>query len=124
MNANDTQPQPTPLTREAVLAMPAGSELDCWVDHLVMGGLPPHFEVLRRPYSTDIAAAWRAVEAMRKQGVFLSVHAAEAGYRCEAWTPGEDETAPRRRADGWEDCDADAAPLAICRCALLAALRL
>jgi hypothetical protein len=116
------------LTREQIESMPAGREMDALVAQHVMGWRP-HFRntafyvsadhaesLMGRPLatvgkwhpSTDIAAAWEVVD--QQQG----------GLRFEL----------RRRPDGGFWCsfgeemsaEAESAPLAICRAALLSRL--
>ena len=113
--------------------MEAGRELDALVAEKVMGWtrddrgawVPPGCRPLRngyyteRPgcYSTDIAAAWRVVEAMRVAGWYTKVEDGHDG------PPSEN---PRgwhcrvSRAYDWFEGWADTAPLAICRAALAA----
>lgn len=69
-------------------------------------------------YSTDIAAAWLVVEAMRAHHVYIDVNVTHAGYRATALFEGPPG------GDIWMSCCSDridSAPLAICRAALAAA---
>lgn len=57
------------LTREQVLALPAGWETDALVDALVMGGPPACLESPRRPYTTEIAAAFEVEAAIARRNL-------------------------------------------------------
>lgn len=66
-------------------------------------------------YTTDIAAAWQVVEALRALGFDIDV---SAGVNCRlAW---ECTIAPRPNTDGFYVGEGSTAPLAICRAALKA----
>lgn len=106
------------MTRDEILAMPAGRELDSQVAEKVMGlkQSPKNAEFFQywpyafepaRPYSTDIAAAW---EVVGKFGLFNLTR-----YGDGTW--GAQDNA---RFD--EPVVAETAPLAICRASLLALL--
>jgi hypothetical protein len=136
------------LTREQILAMPAGREMDALVAERVMeirvywhhyyltgdgkltkcgpflNGQDSCESVNRKVagYSTDISAAWRVVEKMRDAlGHWELAHHIDDPRKCYAEFGGEYEP-----YDGWHTCKgcalADTAPLAICRAALLATL--
>jgi hypothetical protein len=60
------------MTREEILAMPAGRELDSLISEKIMGYVTHgHFRekngvrILVQPYSTDISAAWEVVEKIQ-----------------------------------------------------------
>ena len=116
------------MTRDKILAMPAGPDLDALVAAKVMGWARkgPYLVPLELTarlleahqvpdvpcYSTDITAAWRVVEKMKDDGdVFI-----------EWWRDGEWTVARKPlgfRGEG-DVISAPTAPLAICRSALLA----
>ena len=122
------------MNREEILNMPAGRELDALVAEKVMGfiklpfpGLPKYQKPTKDGvvplyyvpnFSTDISAAWEVVEKMcdGDKNKFMI-------YRF-----GFGPKKPKIRwrvswGQGWENllsyCDAESAPLAICRAALL-----
>lgn len=115
------------LTREQILAMPAGRELDILVQwHVIQGGkMPsntyvPHAYLVQGPetiestmdlkrYSTDIACAWLVVEKMRLEGSMPELTSGEPNDDWQCWTC-------------LTSAFADTAPLAICRAALLSTL--
>jgi hypothetical protein len=93
------------MTRDEILNMPAGREMDVTIGYHVMDLVAP--PEIYPEYSTDIAAAWEVVEQMQKNG-----------YCFDA-----DGNALRRRIRfgvGQEIGEAETMPLAICRAALLA----
>lgn len=105
------------MTREEILILPAGPELDKLVAATVMsptweGGNPiPNHDgrwSWSPPYSTDIAAAWLVFERFKDRGWDIGWHGM-SGH--PGWLVSND------------DCDwlgyGDTAPLAICRAALL-----
>jgi hypothetical protein len=94
------------MTRDEILNMPAGREMDVTVGYHVMDLVAP--PEIYPEYSTDIAAAWGVVEGQEefyfefKNGKYFAMI-----------------------ADNFETSnEADAAPLAICRAALLAVMPL
>jgi hypothetical protein len=112
------------LTVEQITVMPAGRELDALVAEQAMGwnvcgtadndkaGIAPgqQCSAVRIPkYSTDIASAWDVL--MKVQDVGSLQNFGGFGWRCEIHATGP----------GTRDCagEADTAPLAICRAALL-----
>jgi ABA sandwich protein len=134
------------LTREQVLGMPAGRELDALVAERVMGwryckaiGTPEYDSILYEPkevaghlesavlpgpsakplfrytmsyYSTKLAAAWEVVNAAAYVTLTKSSDNDPPDWFCSVqWKNGPDAFAA-----------ADAAPLAVCRAALLAVL--
>lgn len=136
------------MTREEILAMPAGPKLDALIAEKVMGWTsyeshltcedfgtrgeplifwnPPGMTsagATLPPFSTDIAAAWQVVERLIERKVLLWVHVSPAGnYRCECRQVVQSEVTKswyQRRA---ADVIAETAPLAICHAALLATL--
>ncbi|WP_028609218.1 BC1872 family protein [Paenibacillus harenae] len=60
------------LTREKVLAMKPGRELDALVAERVMGIILPNIHNANF-YSTDIDAAWELVEKMRDNKIYLDI---------------------------------------------------
>lgn len=107
------------MTRDEILAMPAGRDMDALVGEYVFGwekGTFPVYEPMKskhgdymvRPisnYSTDISAAWDVVEKLKESSLWLDLNTSPDG--CQV---------------GFADyfVFADTAPLAICRAALLA----
>lgn len=100
------------MTRDDILAMPAGREMDVTVGYHVMDLHGPPW--IYPKYSTDIAAAWEVLdtEAVREwmfemepvgNGMLRIIGKAESSY-------------------SGATIIADTAPLAICRAALLAVL--
>lgn len=142
------------MTRDEMLALPAGEELDAAVAEHIMGfrwfttprgdlrsllepaeeyhhdkhpcwpiilcedmSLPVASDGWRfiPKFSTDVAAAWRIMELLRGRFSNVSLHAAN-GWGLTVWDIG-------RPVDPFSlhgPVNADAAPLAICRTALLA----
>jgi len=122
------------MTRDEILTMEAGREMDALVAEKVMGHTvgrdatletfyPQYtttvetsegFTILAH-YSTDISAAWRIVEKFKSDariGISMADYT-NGGYCFTFFGPGN--------FDEYE-CDAPTAPLAICRAALLAVL--
>lgn len=63
-------------------------------------------------YSTDIVAAWKVVEEMRKKGIYLNTYTNKNDYHVEAFHPDEFK---------YHDLTTDkSAPMAICKAALKA----
>jgi hypothetical protein len=120
------------MTREEILAMPAGYKIDILIaekimgwkdkisDHLVRYYETPNGEIFLKNdvshYSTDISAAWQVVEKLKREGY----------PNPQLYTIDEDDlwhVAIRTHGDmGYDDTEAETAPLAICRAALLAIL--
>lgn len=121
------------MTREEILNMPAGREMDAMIAEKCMGWEYketyrtmtwelPHKKVIalfspegieKTPphYSTNIAAAWEVVEKLK----IFSINAPRSTkefYSAWCWVIGY----------GHENAQADTAPLAICRVALLAVM--
>lgn len=104
------------MTRDEILNMPA-NELN---QHIYLSVMTKNDW---KPWATDIAAAWEVVETLNQNGIFVSVsnnflNAEEkdwlkGGYICEICV-------------GWDKemdfVEAESAPLAICRAALLAVM--
>lgn len=63
-------------------------------------------------YTTDIAAAWRVVEKLRAQGVYLDVRSESAAYGVSGFDRSKNQIIASHRTP--------TAPLAICRAALAA----
>jgi hypothetical protein len=99
-----------PLTREQILAMPAGYKLDTLIEQHVFG----RTVVWSEDYSTDIRMAWQVVEKIARQGTLLSIAVGpygDQGVKTSVMFFGMDGGVVE-----------DSAPLAICRAALLAQL--
>jgi hypothetical protein len=95
------------MTREEILNMPAGRELDALIAENVMDN---KHDIWSRGepkcYSTDIAAAWEAVTEISKD-ITLA-------HRGKFWFCDFDNQ------DDWSYSQSDTAPLAICKASLLA----
>jgi hypothetical protein len=113
------------MTRDEILNMPAGREMDALVAEKVMGWrLHPHKthwmtnnNNFRRigtflP-SDDISAAWEVVEKMKEKGRLYLIVSDDIGYKAEILL---NDPVPMATAQ------CDTAPLAICRAALLAVM--
>lgn len=98
------------LTREQILNMEAGQELDALVAQRVMG-----WETLSRRFSTDIAAAWEVVEMMRADEWHFVI---ECNTTPEVVVKVYRAFEEPHYSGNW----IKSAPLAICRAALLAML--
>jgi hypothetical protein len=98
------------MTRDEVMNMSVGREMDVTVGYHVMDlHAPPE---IYPDYSTDIAAAWEVVN--KSSSFMVTMQDEDLGYTkwyCEYAT----ET-------GYFEAEADTAPLAICRAALLAVM--
>jgi len=99
------------MTKDEIMNMPAGREMDTLIAKSIFGNVKKSWdwEFTLPSYSTDISAAWRVVEKMS-----------------DGETPNDVEL--RTSVRGWR-CDffkgyanAETAPLAICRAALLAVM--
>ncbi len=104
------------MTHEEIQNMPAGNKIDMLVE-LDVFGWPKGYDDARDipPYSTDINAAWKVVEKLREDGLYLTMNA-------DAFSAGYPQFNP---GSGWwcsfkYSALAETAPLAICRAALLA----
>lgn len=119
------------LTREEILALPAGPELDELVTRRIMTlvwngtGYSLYCEITGittdyiaaealRPFSTDITAAWQVVATLDDRSHSLSLRR-YSGKR--TWLASF--TAVKRPL---AEAEADTVPLALCRAALLAVL--
>lgn len=116
------------LTREQVLGMEAGPEMDELVAVMIMGYESSkvrngwvelgNFATYPKRYSTDIAAAWEVVEKVREKGWGMAIVNAFSqepdgpGYGCHLRNGMKTHT-------GY----AETAPLAICRAALLTTIQ-
>jgi hypothetical protein len=117
------------MTREEILGMEVGRELDALILEYVFNDCDYHGDYLitveERDFhpSTDIKAAWEVVEVLRKRGIYFDIHVNDTGYHIFNYIVhyGEPELYP-----GWyeelslERCKT--APEAICKAALLAVL--
>jgi len=128
------------MTRDEILAMEAGRELDALVAVEVMewtrypnkhgltvmsrpGAMPHHAQIDQHPnFSTDIAATWEVVEYMGPIPFSLRFQPADA------WRTGDGEVYCHAHWTCWFEgsvwAEAPTAPLAICRAALLAAMEM
>lgn len=126
------------MTRDEILKMPAGRELDALVATKVLGytydpeswvewGITSpdgnrEGELFLRAYSTDIAAALEVVEKMRGDNWRFGCSSREFGTGDNWWAwlenPPHWESSDTKSATA----EADTLPLAICRAALLAML--
>jgi len=117
------------MTREEILRMEAGSELDQLIAERVMEWKEGQKTLLSRRcgvgilgekalprYSTDIAAAWEAVEALREKEFVIDILGSLEDFIVKIWNENESEGLSIAKAS------AEQAPLAICRAALLAVM--
>ncbi|MFD1776978.1 BC1872 family protein [Paenibacillus rhizophilus] len=102
------------LTREEILAMEPGRELD----ELICNQIFELEMVAHVHYSTDISAAWEVVGKLDYE-VTVKKYEAMSGYRYWARVNGAD---PNRFDEKIANCKT--APEAICKAALLAVLNL
>lgn len=93
------------MTRDEILRLPAGRELDALVSDRIMN--------LPWTYSTDMTAAWQVVQKMRSLGY---------AYAMSGWQAGEDATTCEFWMGHRQSGAATAAtmPHAVCLAALLA----
>ena len=98
-------------TREEILNMPAGREMDALVAKMVTHNNYV-FNNEHPSYSTNIASAWEVVEK-EEHGFSLWVSGVRSAPLCKAEII---------IGDNRYGCYANTAPLAICRAALLAVL--
>ena len=112
------------MTRDEILNMPAGREMDALIAENVMGyqwGYKHAFSTLPTwskngivvtlgDYSTDISAAWEVVEKLRGKRV-MEISITKKSFWCTVYATGRNINEK-----------ADTAPLAICRAALLAVM--
>ena len=121
------------MTRDEILAAPAGREIDEMVIRDVMKWKFIHSDDFAHVYddgkygarisfspSSDISAAWEVVDKFKQEGKWMSVStfisSLEDKWACEFMNDGA--------KDEFLDCvEADTAPLAICRAALLTVLK-
>ena len=110
------------MTRDEILNMPAGREMDALVAKNVMKLEFPVYEFdgykhqyKPKPYSTNIAAAWEVVDKINSQESLYNFELSkdDKSWMCEWWSKETQEPI-------W--ATADTAPLAICRAALLAVM--
>ena len=92
------------MTRDEILNMPAGREMDAQVGYIVYPDAKKHGFIVCPKYSTDIKDAWEVLEKLNLTD--FTIEKAGAHY-CVNLTI--------------ESACAETAPLAICRAALLAA---
>jgi len=100
------------MTREEILKMEAGTDLDKTITHKVISD--DGFWHGVKPYSTDIAAAWEVVEKMRSISEFSFV------WHRRPMAIFDKVNEEDKDLGDW--VGAETAPLAICRAALLATL--
>jgi hypothetical protein len=117
------------MTRDEILNMPAGREMDIKIHVEIMGWMEldnslrlSKSRIFNKPevgtmydynvpnYSTDIAAAWQVVDEMWEKGFFHELAKARGGEIARIGNKEKDTG----------DVFAETAPLAICRAALLA----
>ena len=112
------------MTRDEIINMPAGRELDALVDKYIVKlayEFPAGMWNGLHTYSTDIAAAWYVVEKMIDLKFESNIYIDRAYLRPYVYTvtfygEGEDGFRPRYQFEGEE------LPLTICRAALLAVM--
>jgi hypothetical protein len=103
------------MTREEILGMEAGPKLDGMIGEFITGVMVDCYTTL--PYSTDIKAAWEVVEKIFKEkwetNLYNSTDSVNYTWDCRLFK----EDLYRVIAHG------KTAPEAICKAALLAALK-
>jgi len=114
------------MTHEETLKLEPGPKLDRLVAERVMGW---EFDLLRDAWfkdgegeiwaenwhpSTDIAAAWKVVKALREKGSVIDILSCPEDFTVKIWNENESEGLSIAKAS------AEQMPLAICRAALLA----
>jgi len=119
-----TEPIGNTLTREKVLAMEPGRELDLLVDNHVMNRFEATGEhgtwVYPAPRSKKIAAAWEVLEKMQRAHVHINVNWMDDQYCAEVI-----EMDPEEGYKYLGQCyDVKTAPEAISKAALLAVMDL
>jgi len=98
------------ITKEDIMNMPAGREMDVTVGFYVMD---LHASPVIYPnYSTDITAAWKVVEKLDAFEIEI-IRNTDKTWDCLVWTD----------IENWV-VDCETAPLAICRAALLSSMEL
>lgn len=103
-------------TEDAVLREPAGRKLDAWVWCHALYRDPPLFDPYSSPYYAHcIEDAWEVIHRLQHDWSEVHLSHSPRGWRCLV------ADAVQRR--GYVEAVADTAPLAICRCAVIAALR-
>jgi hypothetical protein len=102
------------ITREEILAMSAGVEMDMLIELELFGKVASVY-YHPRPFSTDLSAAWEVVEKMKQNNWFFILSDNLFPDRWEAsffWDPNQTMI----------EAIAETAPLAICRAALRVAM--
>lgn len=116
------------MTREEIEKMSAGREMDALVmEWVTKFTVDDNFHI--PSYSTDIAAAWAAVEKLQEIYPDYDFYLEKSGRHVEFWFRINDTSQGGWNSSGaWDkrisDAEADTAPLAICRAALLAVMEL
>lgn len=95
------------LTRESIMSMEPGRELDALVAANVFGWHYGTYHPELRHYSTDISAAWEVVDRMSPQTMYMTRRHSDV-WLCEF--------------HGYPLVEGNAAPETICKAALLAKL--
>lgn len=115
------------MTREEILALPAGADLDRLVCERVLGVTRcpgPYCHCGRCNVSTDVRAAWGVVEAMKAAGWALDLRYGEficAEFACSRG-PCPLHGTDHHDWHGTGDVDGETMPLAVCYAALIAQL--
>jgi len=102
------------MTRNEILNMPAGREMDALIAKEVFGldvKHDWHWQHTTQAYTTEIGAAWKVVDKLVRFSI--TIESFPKGVLCRFFGAGQTTAGD---AVGW----ADTAPLAICRAALLA----
>lgn len=105
------------MTRDEILAMPAGIEMDALVAAKIFEWHYGTYHPELKRYSTDISAVWEVVEKLRDKKRFSISDEPDNKIRCIFWWY------PDGVEKRLEWAFASTAPLAICRSALLTTLQ-
>lgn len=97
------------ITREEIMAMEPGQELDRLIAKKFM--IDTYREAEIKYFSTDITAAWEVAEKMRGIGMFLDIYIGENYYSVGGYS--------KKYQDEIERVEFNTAPEAICKAALL-----
>jgi len=115
------------MTREEILKLEPGPELDRLIAERVMGwknhedfNFGPGGQIWRDKRvwspSTDIATAWEVIETLREKKFVIDILGSLEDFIVKIWNENESEGLSIAKAS------AEQAPLAICRAALLAVM--
>ena len=124
------------MTRDEILTMEAGREMDCIIAENVFGWkrgkyfddagqlvwITPSNQFYSAgstpDYSTDMTAAWQVVEKLSKPHIFINLSKFGDKYVCDIENM-EDYSNPEKQFNRWKIDFCNSPALAICRAALL-----